>query len=180
VRYFLSEIWPALTADDPSRHVTFVGRDPPPELQAAARDPRIAVTGRVDDVRPYLDAASIYVCPIRDGGGTRLKVLDALAMARPVVATALAMEGLDIVAERHYLRAETPVEFVAQVRRLERDAALRRRLGEAGRDLVVRRYAWGTVGRKLDAAYGLAAGGARSAAATARDGRADRLVGGRR
>ncbi len=158
VRYFLSEIWPALLTEDPGRRMMFVGRDPPPELHAATRDPRISVTGRVEDVRPYFDAASIYVCPIRDGGGTRLKILDALAMAKPVVATGLAVEGLEVLEDDHYLRAETPAEFVAQVRRLERDASLRRRLGQAGRDLVVRRYAWDAVGRKLDEAYRLAAG----------------------
>ena len=157
VRYFLREIWPALLEDDPRRRVTFVGRDPPADLQAAARDARISVTGRVDDVRPYLDAAAIYVCPIRDGGGTRLKILDAFAMAKPLVATALAVEGLDVQDERHYLRAETPGEFVAQIRRLEGDAPLRKRLGQAARDLVVERYAWDVIGRKLDGAYRQAA-----------------------
>jgi len=153
VRYFLREVWPALLQDDPRRHVTFVGRDPPAELQEAARDRRVLVTGRVEDVRPYLDAAAIYVCPIRDGGGTRLKILDAFAMAKPLVATALAVEGLDVEDGRHYLRAETPGEFVAQIRRLEGDAPLRKRLGQAARDLVVGRYAWDAIGRKLDGAY---------------------------
>lgn len=158
VRYFLADIWPALLADDPGRRVTFVGRDPPLDLRAAASDPRITVTGRVDDVRPYLEAAAIYVCPIRDGGGTRLKILDALAMAKPLVATGLAVEGLDLIEDRHYLRAETPPEFVAQIRRLEADGALRRRIGQAGRELVVARYAWDSIGRRLAAAYGAAAG----------------------
>jgi len=155
IAHFLEDIWPALRADDPNRTVTFAGRDPPPEL-LSLKDPRVIVTGAVPDMRPYLDAASIYVCPIREGGGTRLKILDALAMGKALVATGLAVEGLDLTAEEHYLRAERPSEYVEQVRRLESDPALRRRLGTAGRTVVVERYSWAVIGRKLDAAYQLA------------------------
>jgi glycosyltransferase involved in cell wall biosynthesis len=124
-------------------------------VRAAQEDSRVVVTGFVEDVRPYLDAASIYVCPIRDGGGTRLKVLDALAMGKPLVATGLAVEGLSLVEDEHYLRAETPFEYVTQIRRLEHDPILRYRLAHAGRDLVVRRYAWEVIGEKLERAYRL-------------------------
>lgn len=154
VRHFLDEIWPALLASDPDRRAAIVGRNPPPGVQAAAaRDPRLTVTGRVADVRPYLEAAAIYVCPLRVGGGTRLKVLDALAMTKPLVATTLAVEGLDLEPERHYLPAQSPAEFVAQITRLERDGALRRSLGRAGRELVERRYSWQVIGERLEAAY---------------------------
>jgi glycosyltransferase involved in cell wall biosynthesis len=153
VRYLLSDIWPALAADNPERRLAIVGKNPGPEVLRAARDPRVTVPGWVPDVRPYLDAASIYVCPIRDGGGTRLKVLDALAMGKSMVATGLAVEGLSMVEEEHYLRAETPLEYANQVGRLERDPSLRRRLGRAGRELVVRRYAWEVIGEKLERAY---------------------------
>jgi glycosyltransferase involved in cell wall biosynthesis len=87
------------------------------------------------------------------GGGTRLKVLDALAMAKPVVATALAVEGLEVVENEHYVRAETAKEFAAQIERLLDRPDLRRSLGEAGRHLVQRRYDWRIVGRQLDQAY---------------------------
>jgi glycosyltransferase involved in cell wall biosynthesis len=153
VHYLLDEIWPALIADRRERRLAIVGKSPSPEMLRAARDRRVTVTGFVEDVRPYLDAASIYVCPIRDGGGTRLKVLDALAMGKPLVATGLAVEGLSMVAEEHYLRAETPDEYVRQITRLENDPALRQRLAGAGRDLVVRRYAWDVIGEKLERAY---------------------------
>lgn len=153
VLFFLREVWPALSADRAARRVTIVGQDPPGELLAAARDPRISAPGYVPDVRPYLDAASIYICPIRDGGGTRLKVLDALAMAKPLVATALAVEGLELEEEVHYLRAEEPADYVRQIRRLEGDDALRTRLARAGRALVERRYAWDVIGRELELAY---------------------------
>jgi glycosyltransferase involved in cell wall biosynthesis len=151
VEFLLNEIWPALPTSI-ERRLSLVGRDPPASAHAAAaRDSRIAVTGFVPDVRPYLHSASICVCPIRVGGGTRLKVLDGLAMARPLVATSVAVEGLEMVDGKHYLRAETPSEFVAQIRRLEADAELRQRIGTAGRCLVVDRYDWRVIGRKLDA-----------------------------
>ena len=152
-RFFATELWPALLRDRPERRAVWIGREPPPELMAAARDARLVAPGFVDDVRPWLDAASIYLCPIRDGGGTRLKVLDALAMAKPLVATALAVEGLGLAEERHYLRAESPAEFVGQVSRLETDAALRRGLAEAGRRLVEQRFAWQVVGCALESAW---------------------------
>lgn len=162
VLFFLDRIWPALLEDDPDRRVHFVGPDPPPRLRAAARDPRITVTGFVDDVRPYLERAAIYVCPILDGGGTRLKILDALAMAKPLVATALAVEGLGLEEGRHYLRAEKPLEFVAQIKRLEADPELRARLAREGRRRVETHFSWDVMGEKLDAAYREAVGGARA------------------
>lgn len=153
VLYFLKDIWPALIADDPTRRVTFVGRDPPPELREATKDRRIAAPGFVDDVRPILDSASIYVCPMRDGGGTRLKILDALAMAKPIVATELAVEGIGMIDGQHYLKAETPREFVSQIKRFETDQALRHQLVENGRRLVEHRYSWKSIGRSLHQAY---------------------------
>lgn len=153
VLFFLREIWPALLQDRPERTVTILGQNPPEELVAATRDPRISVPGFVPDVRPYIEAASIYICPIRDGGGTRLKILDALAMAKPLVATGLAVEGLGLEEEVHYLRAETPEEYVRQIRRIETEPELGRRLARAGRELVEQRYAWDVIGRKLEQAY---------------------------
>jgi sugar transferase (PEP-CTERM/EpsH1 system associated) len=153
VLYFIREIWPALRADRPERRATIIGQNPPAELVAATKDPRVSVPGFVPDVRPYIDAASIYICPIRDGGGTRLKILDALAMAKPLVATGLAVEGLGLEEGVHYLRAETPADYVLQIRRLEADPALRQRLASAGRELVERRYAWEVIGEKLERAY---------------------------
>jgi glycosyltransferase involved in cell wall biosynthesis len=165
-RFFASALWPALRADRPDRRAAWIGRDPPRALAAAA-DARLVVPGFVEDVRPWLDAASIYLCPIREGGGTRLKVLDALAMAKPLVATALAVEGLGLVEERHYLRAETTAEFVRQVGRLEASAELRRQLAVAGRSFVEARHAWRVVGASLESAWADAIGLGRRAPARA-------------
>lgn len=153
VLFLAREIWPALIEQRADRMITILGRNPPDELLAAARDSRVSVPGFVPDVRPYFEAASIYICPIRDGGGTRLKVLDALAMAKPLVATGLAVEGLGLQEEVHYLRAELPKDYVRQIDRLESDPALRERLARAGRELVERCYAWDVIGNKLNATY---------------------------
>jgi len=153
VRYFLRDVWPELAASGPNRRLTLVGRDPPDDVVAAGSDSSIEVLGFVPDIRPLIDQASIYVCPIRDGGGTRLKILDALAMAKPLVATGLAVEGLGLTDGEHFLRADAPDEFVAQVSRLERDPGLRHRLAVAGRRVVEERFAWSCVGGQLEAAY---------------------------
>jgi glycosyltransferase involved in cell wall biosynthesis len=159
VNHFLAEIWPLLIADSPTRSVAIIGKEPPKALLDATRDSRIRAPGFVDDVRPWLDEAAIYVCPIRDGGGTRLKILDALAMTKPVVATGLSVEGLDLVEGAHYLRAETPAEFLEQIRRLEKDPRFAAELGSAGRKLVTERYAWSVIGHALETAYRESAAG---------------------
>lgn len=153
MQFFVAEIWPALLRDNPHRRMTVVGRAAPAAVVAAARDPRLRVLGFVDDIRPHLEAASIYVCPIRLGGGTRLKILDALAMSRPLVSTEFGVEGLGLAKGVHYLTASTPADFVRQIRQLEADPALRRRLGDAGRDFVARHYSWPRVAESLEEAY---------------------------
>ena len=153
ITFFVSDLWPALVRDEPQRKMTVIGRNPPPAVLAAARDSRLRALGFVDDVRPHLEAASIYVCPMRVGGGTRLKILDALAMSRAIVSTEIGVEGLGLTDGEHYLRAHTPREFVSQIRRLEAEPALRQRLGESGRALVVRRYSWPRVAESLEQAY---------------------------
>jgi glycosyltransferase involved in cell wall biosynthesis len=152
-RFFIREIWPLLQEENRERRVTFLGKNPPRELVEAAADPAIRVPGFVDDVRPYMNQARIYVCPIRDGGGTRLKILDALAMGMPVVATGLAVEGLDLVEEVHYLRAEAAGDFVLQIHRLENDPGLCLAISSAGRSFVQERFSWEVIGETLARAY---------------------------
>ncbi|MBK8646312.1 MAG: glycosyltransferase [Gemmatimonadetes bacterium] len=121
------------------------------------------MTGFVDDVRPYVARAALFLCPMRVGGGTRLKILDALAMGRVLVSTAVGVEGIPMREGEHYLRAETPQEFVEQMTRAAGDPALRDRLGAAGRALVEREYGWAPLGDRLEAAYASAARGTRVA-----------------
>jgi len=150
--YFLTEVWPLLAPSDPMWSVSFVGQSPPDDLLRMASE-RVDFPGFVDDVRPYLDQAEIYICPMRDGGGTRLKVLDALAMEKPLVATGMAVEGIDVVDGEHYLRADSAPEFARAIERLASDPPLRRRLGRNGRLLVEARYAWPVVALSLEEGY---------------------------
>jgi glycosyltransferase involved in cell wall biosynthesis len=154
VLFFLSEILPKLREDNIDLPVTIVGKNPFKELIAfAEKDSQITAPGFVNDVRPYLDSANIYVCPIHDGGGTRLKILDALAMGKTLVATGLAVEGLDLVEEEHYLRAESASDFVVQIKRLINDNNLSSKISLQGRRFIENVYSWEIIGEKMDYAY---------------------------
>ena len=154
---FAREIWPRLIAANPKRRALIIGRNAPAEL-GELQDPRLEVLGFVPDVRPHVSRAAIYICPIRVGGGTRLKILDALSMSRALVSTDLGVEGLDLMPEVHFLRANTPDEFDRQIARLEGDEALRIQLGNAGRELVEKRFSWAVVGQSLLESYDGAGG----------------------
>ena len=149
ILYFIREILPAIRREVPGTTLTVVGRNPGLQLQEAAREAGVEVTGTVDDVRPYVDAASVYVVPLRIGGGTRLKIFEALAMGKAVVSTSVGAEGLPLVQGEHYLCADEPAGFVAAVVALLRDPARRVSLGEAGRRLTEERYAWPQVAREF-------------------------------
>jgi glycosyltransferase involved in cell wall biosynthesis len=146
MEWLVSEVWPALVRDRTDRTLTVIGKAPPPALVALGQaDPRVQVTGFVPDVRPFVLQSAVYICPIRVGGGTRLKVLDALAMGRPLVSTGVGVAGLGLRDGIEYLRAETASELVQCVRRLEDDPALRSRIAAAGQAAVASRFAWNRV-----------------------------------
>ena len=111
------------------------------------------VPGFVDDVRPYFQKAMIYDCPITDGGGTRLKILDSLAMGCPILSTTFAASGLALRDGTHLLIADTPEAIVEQIIRLLGDQALRQRLAQGAVDVVRQTYSWDTIGHSLVAAY---------------------------
>lgn len=154
VLHFVREIWPGVAGRVPDARFVAVGQDPPPELrQAAAADRRIVVTGKVPDIRPHVGAAAIYVVPLRVGGGTRLKVLDAMASGKAIVSTTIGCEGLEVEPGRHLLVADGPDRFADTVVALLADEGRRRALGAAARSLVEARYTWPAVGRRLLDAY---------------------------
>ncbi|WP_310572427.1 glycosyltransferase [Gemmatimonas sp.] len=158
IEWLCSDIWPQLVADEPRRTLTIIGRSPPVAATAlASRDTRVRVLGFVDDVRPYISEASAYLCPIRLGGGTRLKVLDALAMRRPLIATGLSVDGLALESGRHYLRADTGEQFAGELRRLDDDNLLYARLQAEGRAHVEERFSWRFIGGELFQAIDAAA-----------------------
>ena len=154
VTYLLEEIWPIVAASVPDVRFFAVGQDPPKELLAyAARDPRVVVTGKVPDIRPYVAEAAVYVVPLRVGGGTRLKVLDAMASGKAIVSTSIGCEGIDVTPGEHLLVGDTPAAFAQATIDLLKDPARRRALGTSARGQVERRYSWDVVGRQLLDAY---------------------------
>jgi glycosyltransferase involved in cell wall biosynthesis len=149
---FLERTWPRLRERVPPVTLSVVGRNPRPRLHtAAARADSVIVTGTVDDIRPYVHRAAVYIAPLRVGGGTRLKLFEALAMGKAVVASRVAAEGLPLVPGRHFIEADEPNDVAAVIAELLRDPRQRAALGAAGRRLVEELYSWPTVaGEVLD------------------------------
>jgi len=113
------------------------------------------VTGFVDDVRPYIEEASVYVCPIRDGGGTKLKILDALAMGKVIIAHPISCEGIDVVDGESILYASTAEEYVYQFERVMEDLILREKIEKGARRVVEEKYSFAAIGRDLASSYSL-------------------------
>lgn len=154
VLYMIKEIWPLLKREISDLSLTVVGAQPPEMLlEFAKKDNRVKVTGFVDDVRPYLENAEIYLCPMRDGGGTRLKILDALSMGKAIVSTTKGCEGIDVTPGKNVLIADTPSQFVIQIKKLLENKELRKSLGMEGRRLVLENYSWKVIGNKLNNIY---------------------------
>jgi sugar transferase (PEP-CTERM/EpsH1 system associated) len=141
VLYFCNEILPLIVRRVPKVKFYIVGKDPAPEVQALASN-RIVVTGFVEDQRPYLDQASIFVCPMRKGAGIKNKILQAWAMAKPVVATTIAVGGLRTTNGENILIEDEPASFARQVEFLLNNPELRGRLGQKGRDTVLQHHTW--------------------------------------
>ena len=150
--YFAEQCWPLIRRAWPTATWQLVGRNPPAEIMRLGTEPGVTVTGSVPAVQPYLAAAQVAIAPLLTGGGTRLKILEALAMGRAVVSSTLGYEGLACVPDRHILVADEPEQFAQAVLRLFKDAALRARLGRAGRELVEEHYSWDYCGDRLLAA----------------------------
>ena len=150
VRWFCGGCWPAIRAAHPTAGFAIVGRNPTPAVQALAALPGVRVTGAVADTRPWVAAATVYVVPMRVGGGVRLKLLQALALGRPVVSTPLGAEGIALTADRDLLLAATAPAFRAAVLVLLADPARRATLGHAARHAVAP-YAWDRIVPLLEA-----------------------------
>lgn len=151
--WFADEILPRVRAQCPPARFVVVGQQPHARLAALARRDDVVLTGRVDDVRPYIASTAVYVAPLRMGGGTRFKVLQAMAMAVPVVSTRFGCSGLDAQHGREVLLADTPHDFAAAILRVLRDEALRQQLGANARRLVVARYDWRQIAPLMEALY---------------------------
>lgn len=140
--HFLADIWPRLRERVPDVKITIVGQGPPPELQAYSQQAGIEVTGRVDDVVPYLKKGRIFICPVRLGGGFRGKILEAMSVGRPIVSTALGAEGIPARDGENILLADLAEEFAGKIHALLSDKALYEKISLSGRRLVEERFAW--------------------------------------
>jgi sugar transferase (PEP-CTERM/EpsH1 system associated) len=152
--WFGREVLPRVIARAPEARFQIVGMNPHPRLDELRHHPAIDVTGAVADTRTYIQHAGAYVIPMRVGGGTRFKALEAMACAAPIVSTTLGVEGIDVRNEQEMLLADTPDAFASAVLRLLADAAgsraLRRQLGAQGRRFVESHYDWELIIPKLE------------------------------
>jgi sugar transferase (PEP-CTERM/EpsH1 system associated) len=144
VLWFSSHVWPLLVKRHPEAKFYVVGANPANEVKALTmRDRRIVVTGFVEDLRPYLDRSAVIVVPMQSGTGIKNKVLEAMAMARPIVGTPMALEGIEHAESVvHCLVAETPEEFAEKVMLLWAAPERGRLMGKEARDMTLRYYSW--------------------------------------
>lgn len=151
VKWFVSEILPLVRKGKPDCTLAIVGRKPSREiLDLQSADARIQVTGTVPDVRPHLWGSQVAIVPLRVGGGTRLKIYEAMAAKVPVVSTTTGAEGLDIAAGENIVIADRPEEFAERCLELLRDGAYRGRIAGNGWELVSQRYSWDVVCRQFE------------------------------
>lgn len=153
VKYFVEDIWPLIRAVRPNARFTVIGAHPPESIKAYGLAPGINVVGQVPDIRPYVGNAAVYVVPLRVGGGTRLKILDAMAMGKAIVSTSVGCEGLEVSNGRDIAVADTPNAFAERVLSLMNDAATRARMGTAARATVQAAYGWERLGAMQEAVY---------------------------
>ena len=151
VEHFVRDLWPGVAAACPGWKFQVVGRNP--DLQWKARmesAPGVEVHGSVPSIKPFLEKASVVVVPLRAGGGTRLKILEALAMEKAVVSTSIGAEGLEIVPGEDFLVASSPGEWVSAIHGLAASPTRRAALGASGRRRIEPRYGWDGLSQKLE------------------------------
>lgn len=154
VRFIAYHILPILRQSNQDIKIQIIGAGPPDDLIRFGRtNSDFEVLGFVDDVRPYMEKAALYLCPIRDGGGTKLKILDALSMEKAIIAHPVACEGIDVTDEVNVIFAESAQEFSAKIHSLLADENKRKRLGKAGRKLATEKYDRERIGSLISSFY---------------------------
>jgi glycosyltransferase involved in cell wall biosynthesis len=144
IRWFVEAVWPRIRERVPDATLSVVGRNPPAALVADLREGAngIEVTGTVPDIRPYLERAAVVVVPLRVGGGTRLKIFEAMAMERPIVSTTIGAEGLPLEPGRDIVIADAAEDFAEQTVRLLEDPTASARIAHAGAARVRAQFGW--------------------------------------
>ncbi|MEO2005503.1 MAG: glycosyltransferase family 4 protein, partial [Candidatus Poribacteria bacterium] len=153
VAYFCREIWGRIRQALPDARFFAVGKAPTEEMLSFHGQNGITVTGRVPEVHPFIARAAVYVVPLRIGGGTRLKILEAMGMGKAIVSSSIGSEALDVEPDRDLLIADDAEEFAAVATALAEDVDRRRDLGAAGRRRVEERYGWEAIGDRMNAFY---------------------------
>lgn len=148
--FFLKNVWPSLSQQISGISMTVIGRSPPQwMINLQEQYSNLHITGFVDDVRPYLTEAEIYVCPIKDGGGTKLKILDALAMGKPLIADPIACEGINVENEKNVLFASTADEYIRSIKTLLLDNESKTQMSLQSKKLIIEQYSFVSIGKDL-------------------------------
>jgi glycosyltransferase involved in cell wall biosynthesis len=154
VRFLLNEVWPEIIKIAPFLRLDIVGKNPPPDIFVSAiRYKNVSLHGFVNDIAPFYESSWLYICPIKDGGGTKLKVLDAMANGLPLLAHPIAMEGIDAEMNKHYFSAETVNEFVTAVLNCVNDNIRLELVGQCAKELIHQKYNFNQIGLKLASVY---------------------------
>jgi len=154
MEFFCRDIWPAILAEFPDARFQVVGRNPHPRVRRLA-SASVEVTGTVASVTDYLKAATVVIVPLRIGGGTRLKIFEAMAMAKAMVSTSIGAEGLDVAGGRDLLIADNAPSFAAGILQLLRQPELRRTYEQNAAALAAR-YDWSQIARRFAEVLGKA------------------------
>jgi glycosyltransferase involved in cell wall biosynthesis len=153
VLWFGRYVLPLILEQRPGTNFAIVGQRPHPRLDILRDIPGVTITGYVDDVRPYLAGARVYVAPLRVGGGTRLKLLEAMAMGKPIVSTTVGAEGFPVVNGQELILADAPETFAREVLDLLENPTRRARLAAAGRAFAQANYGWDALIPQLEKIY---------------------------
>jgi glycosyltransferase involved in cell wall biosynthesis len=154
VNYFCGEIFDKIKKEVQDVRLTMVGKSPTKKvLELAKQNKDVRCIGYVEDVRPYINEAMIFIAPIRSGGGTKLKVLNALAMGKAVVTTSVGAEGIDVTSGENVIIADHPDDFAKAIAELLKDPEKMERMGKKARELVLEKYDWKKIGKRYSTVY---------------------------
>lgn len=155
LEWFLKEVWPTLLHRIPTVSLEIIGKKPNPRVRQFSKHPGVHVIGEVNDVRPYLDDSDVAIVPLQIARGIQNKVLEAMAMEKPVVLTSLAAEGIDALPDKHFVIADTADQWLENLVALTKHPEARLQLGAAAREFVEREFDWSVCLEPLDALLGI-------------------------
>jgi glycosyltransferase involved in cell wall biosynthesis len=153
VLWFSQRVLPLIQAERPQTTFAIVGQRPHPRLKGLHNLPGITITGHVDDIRPYIAGATVYVAPLRVGGGTRLKLMEAMVMGKAIVSTSLGAEGFPVANGQELILANEPAAFAQETLHLLHDPLRRAALGRTGQAFAQANYDWQILVPRLERIY---------------------------